>query len=153
MVLSEASLAEMRALLFELRPDSLASEGLVAALGKQVTALRTRYKLVVEAQLGEEPPLFLEGKQALYRIAQEALHNIVKHAHARTVTLRLIRQEGELLLEIGDDGKGFDPTGSFPGHFGLLSMQERAAGLGGTCSIESAAAQGTRLRLRIPIPR
>jgi signal transduction histidine kinase len=149
--LSEAGLAEMRALLFELRPESLATEGLVAALSKQVTVLRTRYKLLVEAQLGEEPALSLEGKQALYRTAQEALHNIIKHAHARTVILRLSRQEGDLLLEIGDDGKGFEPTGPFPGHFGLLSMQERAAELGGTCSIESAPAQGTRLRVCVPL--
>jgi signal transduction histidine kinase len=150
MALSEAGLAEMRALLFELRPESLATEGLVAALSKQVTVLRTRYKLLVEAQLSEEPALSLEGKQALYRIAQEALHNIVKHAHARTVTLRLARQDGELLLEIGDDGRGFDSSKPFPGHFGLLSMRERAAELGGTCSIDSAPSQGTRLRVCIP---
>jgi signal transduction histidine kinase len=150
MALSEAGLAEMRALLFELRPESLATEGLVAALSKQVTVLRTRYKLLVEAQLSEEPALSLEGKQALYRIAQEALHNIVKHAHARTVTLRLARQDGELLLEIGDDGRGFDSSEPFPGHFGLLSMRERAAELGGTCSIDSAPSQGTRLRVCIP---
>src|SRR5438876_721687 len=85
--LTEAGLAEMRALIFELRPESLATEGAIAALTKQVAILRTRYKLSVDAQLGEEPALSLERKQALYRIAQEALHNIVKHARARTVLL------------------------------------------------------------------
>src|SRR5438270_515466 len=120
----------MRALLFELRPDSLAIEGVVAALTKQAVVLRTRYQLSVDAQLGEEPILPLEGKQALYRIAQEALHNIVKHACASTVSVRLTRQDGELILEIRDDGKGFDPTSSFPGHLGLSSMKERAALLG-----------------------
>jgi hypothetical protein len=78
---------------------ALATEGLVAALSKQVAVLRTRYKLSVDAQLGEEPTLSLEGKQALYRIALGALHNIVKHACASTVTLRLARQDGELILE------------------------------------------------------
>ena len=148
--LAEVGLAEMRALIFELRPESLATEGAIAALTKQVDVLRTRYKLSVDAQLGEEPALSLERKQALYRIAQEALHNIVKHARARTVLLRLNRQDGKLILEVCDDGKGFDPTGPFPGHLGLHSIQERAAWLGGTCSIESAPAQGTCLRVRIP---
>ena len=150
--LTEAGLAEMRALIFELRPESLAFDGVIAAITKQVAVLRTRYKLSVDAQLSEEPPLSLERKQALYRIAQEALHNIVKHACASAVTLRLSSQEGELILEVCDDGKGFDPTGPFPGHLGLLSMQERAAQMGGTCSIESAPARGTYFRVCIPIP-
>jgi len=148
--LAEAGLAEMRALIFELRPESLATEGVIAALTKQVNVLRTRYKLTVDAQLGEEPDLSLEGKQALYRIAQEALHNIVKHARASTVRLRLTRQDDEFVLEVRDDGRGFDLTEPFPGHLGLHSMQERAACLGGICSLESAPAQGTYLRVCIP---
>ncbi len=148
--LAEAGLAEMRTLIFELRPESFATEGLITALAKQVVVLRTRYKLTVDAQLGEEPTLSLERKHALYRIAREALHNIVKHAHASTVLLRLDRQDDELVLEIRDDGRGFDPSGPFPGHLGLRSIQERAAHLGGTCSIESTPTQGTRLCVRIP---
>jgi signal transduction histidine kinase len=151
MALAEVSLAEMRALIFELRPESLASEGVIAAIGKQVAVLRTRYKLSVDDQLCEEPQLPLEHKQALYRITQQALHNIVKHACASMVTLRLTSQESELILEVCDDGKGFDPTGPFPGHLGLLSMKERAAQMGGTCSIESAPARGTHFRVCIPI--
>jgi len=150
--LTEAGLAEIRALIFELRPESLATEGVIVALTKQVAVLHTRYKLSVDAKLGEEPALSLEDKQALYRIAQEALHNIVKHACASTATLRLAKQDGELILEVRDDGKGFDPTEPYPGHLGLHSIQERVAQLGGTCSIESAPAQGTRLCVRIPIP-
>ncbi len=149
--LTEAGLAEMRALIFELRPESLATEGIIAALTKQVAVLRTRYKLSVDAQLGDEPYLFLEAKQALYRIAHEALHNIVKHACAKMVTLRLDSRDGKLLLEVSDDGKGFDPTASFPGHLGLNSIQERAARLGGSCIIKSAPSQGTHLYVCIPI--
>ena len=149
--LAEAGLAEMRALIFELRPESLASEGLITALTKQVAVLRTRYRLTVDAQLGEEPALSLERKHTLYRIAREALHNIVKHAHASTVLLRLERQDDELILEVRDDGRGFDPAGPFPGHLGLRSIQERAARLGGTSSLASAPAQGTRLCVRLPI--
>jgi signal transduction histidine kinase len=147
--LAEAGLAEMHALIFELRPESLESEGLVAALQKQVAVLRARYELTVEADLGDEGDLSLEWKEALYRIAQEAMHNIVKHAHASTVLLRLANEERELILEIKDDGKGFDPTRAFPGHLGLFSMQERAERLGGTLTIESTPGQGTCIQVRV----
>ncbi len=80
--LSEAGLAEMRALIFELRPESLESEGLMAALEKQAAALRARHEIPVEADLCEEPEASLDEKEAVYRIAQEALHNVVKHARA-----------------------------------------------------------------------
>ncbi|MEO8973820.1 MAG: sensor histidine kinase [Ktedonobacteraceae bacterium] len=148
--LTEAGLAEMRALIFELRPESLESEGLVAALIKQVAVLRTRYKLTVEADLGEEPVLSLERKNALYRIAQEACHNIVKHARASTVVLRLAEQENLVLLEVRDNGRGFDPTSSFPGHLGLRSMQERIAKVDGTLAIESTSDKGTCIRVQVP---
>lgn len=147
--LAEAGLAEMRALIFELRPESLETEGLVVALTKQVAALRARYKLNVEADLGEEPDLSLERKHALYRIAQEALHNIVKHARATTVILQLARQEDEVTLEVRDNGRGFNPAGPFPGHLGLHSMQERIAKVGGTITIESIPEQGTCIHAQV----
>jgi len=151
LILAEAGLAEMHALIFELRPESLETEGLVAALTKQVEALRARYKLTVEADLVDEPDLSLEKKEALYRIAQEALHNIVKHARASNVILRLARQERGVLLEVCDNGKGFDPTGPFPGHLGVRSMRERVTKIGGTLTIESAPGQGTCIRVRVPL--
>lgn len=149
--LTEAGLAEMRALIFELRPESLETEGLVAALTKQVAVLRTRYRLTVDVSLGEEPDLSLELKHTLYRIAQEALHNIVKHARAHTVALRLIQQENEICLEICDDGKGFDPEQSFPGHFGVSSMKERTLKIGGTLTLKSLPEQGTSINARLPL--
>ncbi len=148
--LAEAGLAEMRALIFELRPESLEIEGLVAALTRQVAVLRTRYKLTVDATLDNEPDLPLEMKHALYRVAQEALHNIVKHARASTVVLRLARQENEVILQVRDNGKGFDPTAFFPGHFGVRSMRERVAKIGSTLTIESAPGQGTCINVRVP---
>jgi signal transduction histidine kinase len=149
--LTEAGLVEMRALIFELRPESLETEGLVAALTKQVAVLRTRHKLTIEADLGEEPALSLESKESLYRIAQEATHNIIKHAHASFVMLRLARQANEILLEVADNGRGFDPTGTFPGHLGLRSIRERVARNGGTLTLESASGQGTYLRVQVPL--
>jgi signal transduction histidine kinase len=148
--LAEAGLAEMRALIFELRPESLETEGLVAALAKQVAVLRTRYKLMVDVALDDEPDLSIEIKHALYRIAQEALHNIVKHARASTVALRLARQEKEIILQVRDNGRGFDPTGPFPGHFGVRSIQERVTKLGGTLTIESAPGHGTCIEIHVP---
>jgi signal transduction histidine kinase len=148
--LAEAGLAEMRALIFELRPESLASEGLVAAISKQVAALQTRYRLTVEAYVDDEPDVSLDTKYALYRILQEALHNIIKHARATTVVLSLTCRDQTITLEVHDDGVGFDPTGHFPGHLGLQSMQSRARSAGGSLSIESHTGQGTRLVARMP---
>jgi signal transduction histidine kinase len=151
LTLTEAGLAEMRALIFELRPESLEREGLVAALAKQVAVLRARYKLTVEADLGEEPALSLERKHTLYRIAQEALNNIVKHARASIVTVRLAEEDHEIRFEVRDNGRGFEPAGPFPGHLGLHSMQERVTKVGGVLMIESVPGQGTRVDVRLPM--
>ncbi len=150
--LAEAGLAEMRALIFELRPESLEREGLVAALTKQVAILRARHKLIVEVDLCDEPGFTVDMKHALYRVAQEALHNIVKHARAGTVCLRLAQLSRETMLEVRDDGRGFDATRAFPGHLGLHSMHERIAKFGGTLTIESSPDKGTTIRARIPLP-
>lgn len=104
----------------------------------------------VQTNLCEEPVLPLPAKQALYRIAQEALHNTVKHAHATTVDLHLTQTDALVSLEIHDDGVGFDPRGSFPGHLGLRSMQERISDLGGTFQIESAPGQRTHVFAQLP---
>jgi PAS domain S-box-containing protein len=148
--LAEAALSEMRALIFELRPESLESEGLVSALTKQAAATQARHELVVIAELCDEPDLPLRAKQELYRIAQEAMHNIVKHAHAGQVVLRLEQIADEVALEVRDNGVGFDPTASFPGHLGLHSMRERVSNLGGTFGIESEPGAGTRVYVSIP---
>ena len=148
--LAEAALDEMRALIFELRPESLESEGLVTALSKQGAALQARHGITVLTQLCEEPDLPLKVKQELYRIAQEAMHNTVKHARARKVDLRLSQAAKAVILEVRDDGVGFDPLGSFPGHLGLHSMQERVSSLGGMLQIESAPGQGTSILAQVP---
>lgn len=148
--LTDAGLAEMRALIFELRPDSLEKEGLVAALRKQAAALSARHKLDVQTEFCEEPTLPFETKEALYRIAQEALNNTVKHARATEVALSLDSCEGQITLEVQDNGLGFDTQREYPGHLGLKTMQERVAKLGGTLEIESEPGRGTLLRASIP---
>jgi PAS domain S-box-containing protein len=148
--LAEAGLTEMRALIFELRPESLKTEGLIAALEKQAAALQARHEIPVRATLGHEPDLPLEVKEALYRIAQEALHNTFKHARASRADLRLECDAQGVTLEVSDDGVGFDPGASFPGHLGLESMRERAARVGGALEVRSAPEEGTSIRVRIP---
>ncbi len=150
LALAQAGQAEMRALIFELRPESLAIEGLVMALKKQSEAVQARYGLRVVMELGEEPLLPFPVKEALYRITQEALHNSVKHAHASTVELRLRALTPGTMLEVIDNGVGFDPERPFPGHLGLQSMHERVAHLGGTLQISSAPGRGAQIRALIP---
>lgn len=151
--LAKAGLAEMRALIFELRPEPLETEGIVAALTKQAASLRVRHDLEVETDLCPEPDLPLETKEELYRIAQEALHNIVKHARASKVYLRLTGTDTDIALEVSDNGIGFDPAAPYPGHLGLRSMRERANRLRGSVDIDGAPNEGTRIRVRIPVPR
>ncbi|OYT68936.1 MAG: histidine kinase, partial [Chloracidobacterium sp. CP2_5A] len=150
LLLAEAGLSEMRALIFELRPESLQTEGLVAALTKQSDALRARHKLDVVTRFDPEPEISLEAKEALYRIAQEAMHNVARHAHATRVELSLLNADGALTLEIRDNGKGFDPAQPYPGHLGLKSMPERAAHIGGAFHIESRPGAGTVITVTVP---
>jgi signal transduction histidine kinase len=89
-------------------------------------------------------------KEAVYRIVQEGLHNVVKHARATTVDLRLECDDTAVRFDIRDDGVGFDPSGEFPGHLGLQSMRERAARLGGQVTIESAPRTGSRIYGYVP---
>jgi signal transduction histidine kinase len=144
--LAEAGLTEMRALIFELRPESLAMEGVVAALDKQIAAARARHGLDITFESCPEPDVSLEIKEAIYRIAQEALHNIVKHAKAHHVDVSLRRAGATIELVVSDDGVGFDPSGDFAGHLGLRSMQERAANVAASLAVESAPGAGTIVR-------
>jgi PAS domain S-box-containing protein len=149
--LAEAGLTEMRALIFELRPEALDSEGLTGVLEQQAAALRIRHGLEATVTLCHEPSAPLDVKEAVFRIAQEALNNIVKHARATHLRLDLACDARELTLDVRDDGRGFDPDGSFPGHLGLRTMRERAARLGGSVRIESIPAGGTRVVARVPL--
>ncbi len=149
--LAEAALAEMRALIFELRPEALAEVGLVGALNRQLDGLELRHAVATDRQLGPEPELPFETKQVLLRVAQEALHNVAKHARAKLVTVRSDADDDRLRIEIVDDGVGFDTSRSYPGHLGLTSMHERVGALGGRLRVESAPAAGTTVRIELPL--
>jgi two-component system nitrate/nitrite sensor histidine kinase NarX len=145
--LSRGALAEMRTLLLELRPAALmeASLGdLLRQLGEAVTGRKgTPVEVVVEGEPQCPPGVHV----ALYRIAQEALNNVVKHSKASQVTLRLSCQpdHGGVVLCISDDGCGFDPTRIPTGHLGVGIMHERAKAIGATLQIESELGAGTRV--------
>ncbi|WP_350242251.1 PAS domain-containing protein [Deinococcus sonorensis] len=149
--LAEAGLAEMRALIFELRPESLEQEGLSMALTKLASALHARHALEVSLDVCGEPGVPLDSKVALLRIAQEATHNTVKHARARTVQLTLTCGPDTVVLDIQDDGAGFDVNDTGHGGLGQTSMRERARGIGGTCTVTSEAGRGTRVRVEAPV--
>jgi PAS domain S-box-containing protein len=147
---AERGLAEMRTLIFELRPEALEQEGLVGALGKQAEILRTREELTINLDLGAEPDAPLAVKEALYRIAQEAMQNVGKHAAATELRLSMRRAGDDIFLEIADNGRGFNPNTSFPGHLGLSTMRERAERMGGSLQVESRPGAGTTVRAAIP---
>jgi signal transduction histidine kinase len=149
--LAQGALAEMRALIFELHPESLEREGLIMALEKQVSAVRARHGLTVETEWPARIEAPIEVQEAAFRIVQESMNNTVKHARASTLRIEVGCAADSLKLVVSDDGVGFDPSGPFPGHLGHRSMQERTARLGGTLAIESGPGQGTRVRATLPL--
>jgi signal transduction histidine kinase len=147
--LAEGGVSEMKALLFSLRPDALEEGGLVAALAQNAHALGARHGLTVHADLHREPQLTPAAQAAAYRIAQEALHNVVKHARASQVWLSVREQGREVVVEVRDDGRGFDPLTLPGGTLGQRSMRERAQGAGGTLEVRSEPGAGTHVRLTL----
>jgi signal transduction histidine kinase len=152
--LTRGALAEMRALIFELRPGALAEEGLVAALAKQAAALSTREGLVIDVDGPDDRlPLEPEVEAQLYRLGQEALANVVKHARASSATVRIAAGDDAVSVEVTDDGRGFDPAAVGPQHFGLRSMRGRVADLGGRLEVTSGRGRGTVVRVEVPARR
>lgn len=152
--LAQGALAEMRALIFELRPGALQEEGLGGALQKNAAALSAREGLPIEVQAPERRILLEPAtEEHLYLFAQEALHNVIKHAGASHAVVRLEAAESSrLILEIEDDGTGFDPARVPAGHLGLRTMADRVEQIGGNLEIESAPHTGTMVRVTVPTP-
>ncbi len=150
------ALEELRALIFELRPPDLGQDGLGGALRKHVEVLRALHGTRIDLDADADAGLDGDGHdREVLRIAQEALHNAVRHAGAGRVAVRLAGQAGdrdlELELEVADDGAGFDPADPElrARHLGLTSMEERAERLGGRLEIVSAPGAGATVRLRV----
>jgi signal transduction histidine kinase len=146
----QEALAEMRLLLFELRPPLLQEQGLAAALRARLRAVEGRAGLATAFEGEDVPRLRPEVEQELYRVAQEALNNVLKHAHASRAAVRLDVHDGRAVLEVADDGVGFEPALRGGAGFGLSGMRERAERLAGTLTVESAPGAGTRVRVEVP---
>ena len=147
---AQESLAEMRLLIYELRPPVLQKEGLVAALQNRLYSVENRagLKSSLKSNLGERLPLDVE--EGLYRIAHEALNNVLKHAHAKNVQIGILQDQKTLTMEIADDGIGFEPeTACHEGCLGMISMQQRALVHGWHFTLDSSPGRGTRIRVEV----
>ena len=147
--------AQLRRLAHELRPTILDDLGLKPAIEFLANGIskRTRRSVVVTAAIGKRLPGAVET--AMYRIVQEALTNVIKHAQAAQAVVHLVRHRDALVCSIADNGRGFDvkarTTTKHSQGLGLIGMRERAAGLGGTLSIDSSPGRGTTLKIVGPL--
>ncbi|MBN2002069.1 MAG: PocR ligand-binding domain-containing protein [Anaerolineae bacterium] len=143
---------DMRLLIFELHPPALEEEGLVTALRLRLSAVEARAGVQAELEVADERRLPIEIEQELYRIAQEALNNIMKHAQAQHVMVRLEFTAGDVCLQVRDDGAGFDPSCvQTTGGLGLHSFEARAAKIGGSVVVDSHPGQGTTVTVHVAV--
>jgi signal transduction histidine kinase len=143
---------EMRELVDGLRPPVLDQLGLAGALRRQAALLTDQNataSLRFDVHAPEPLVLSAAAEVAAYRIAMEAMHNVVRHAAARTATVRLRWGDGALLVEVQDDGRGLPDR--YRAGVGLLSMRERALEIGGSCTVGAAPGGGTRVLARLPV--
>ncbi len=150
--LVDATIQSVRRIARQLRPEVLDALGLVAAIEWLASDLEARTGLHCSVSAPQTlPEVDGERKTALFRIAQEALTNVVRHAGASRCAVRLTQQAGELVLAVEDDGKGFDPTRASGPSLGMLGMRERAAAVGASFEVASAAGAGTTLTVRMTL--
>jgi signal transduction histidine kinase len=148
--LVRAALAEMRALLYELRPAALEAAPLGSLLDRLGDMFAGQLQGTVTVRSSGDLDLPPDAKLVLYRVTQEALSNILKHAHASEADVEVVAEDGVVSLYITDDGTGFDIRTVSPSGMGLRMMRERLEGAGGSFAIESAPGRGTAIRAVIP---
>ncbi|MBE9499306.1 GAF domain-containing sensor histidine kinase [Streptomyces sp. AA1529] len=150
--LSGEAADELRAAVVELRPAALDEDGLVATLRTQAQVLDRAHSAEVDFVCEGVRALPAAQEEALLRVAQEALHNALRHADAGRVRVSLARRGPSAVLTVTDDGKGFDPGAvrSAGRHLGLVSMRDRASGVGGTLTVRSEPGKGTAVALEVP---
>jgi signal transduction histidine kinase len=147
---TQQALKEMRLFLYELRPPDVVEKGLVDALQQRIDAVENRSGMEARLILDDFTSFPPEVSDQFYRIAQEALNNVLKHAQAENVTVYLRGQNSLMALEIVDDGQGFDlQEAEQSGGMGLKTMQERAARVNGRFDINTAPGQGTSVKVEV----
>ncbi|MGA2489893.1 MAG: GAF domain-containing sensor histidine kinase, partial [Anaerolineales bacterium] len=150
--MTREALLEMRLLVFELHPSILEKEGLVAALQARLAAVENRSGLKTEIKTEGNKQLPISIEEELYRIVQEGLNNVVKHAQAKNVRISVKYSETSVCLELWDDGTGFDLLSAREsGGMGLRGIEERAQRIGGGLAIESSPGAGTKLTITVPL--
>jgi len=142
---------ELNVLIHQMRPAALEGKGISAALTDYATDWSRRSEIPTEVHIRGEREVPLEVEQTLFRVAQEALANVARHSGAKSVEVDLIYDADRLTLRIADDGRGFDPAKDGGEGFGLRSMSERLAKLGGRVDVESAPGEGTRVVCVCPL--
>ena len=149
--LAREAVAELRSLVFQLRPAEIETEGLGAALRKHVEVLRGAHGAEISLELRGAPRLRPGVDEEVFRIAQESLQNALRHSEAQRIDVRLDEDAGGLRLVVSDDGVGFEPEEAAlrSRRLGLTSMEERARGMGGRLAIESAPGRGTTIQLEV----
>jgi signal transduction histidine kinase len=151
---ANSALKEMRTLIFELRPANLEQEGLAMVLSKHAKLIGDRHNINVRVEIKGQGRLPLHIEKALFRVAQEALNNIVKHAKATEATIVLSTQEETAYLKIKDNGVGLSEGVVKPNTLGLTSMRERVEQLGGTFQIgPNPSGQGAQVVVSVPCDR
>lgn len=149
--MAHEAMLDMRLLIFELHPRMLEKEGLVAALHARLAAVEGRTGLQTDIDVEGERRLPLSMEEELYKIAQESLNNVVKHAKAQHLGVQLHFNDRSVCLELKDDGVGFDlEMARQNGGMGLRGIEERVERLGGKFEIESSPEKGTKLTIVIP---
>ncbi len=150
--LAAAAVDELRGVVIGLRPPDLAGDGLDLALRKHVELLDRVHEPRVRYQSEAVPRLAAVREEAVYRVAQEALHNALRHARPTRVEVRLAGRNGGVVLEVTDDGQGFDVAAADAAsrRLGLASMRERARSAGGRLAVTSRPSAGTTVRLEVP---
>lgn len=153
--LAEDALAEMRSQIFELRPAEPDIHGLVGAIESHIETLPEQDTLQVEFQIEGEEHLSPIQIHLMFRITQEALDKVIKHAGTQRACVHLAFWADKVVLTVTDGGKGFDPEqrSDAGAHPGLKSIQERAASLGGQLQISTVSGQGTQIRVILPMKR
>ncbi len=144
------SLKEMRLFLHGLQPVDIEREGLEAVLHQRLAAVEGRADIKARFTYEEGIDIPIEKQVALYFIAQEALNNVMKHAKAKSVSVHLSQSRASIMLDIEDDGCGFDPLRLNVGGMGIRNMQQRARQVGGSVKIESTPGKGAKVRVNIP---
>jgi signal transduction histidine kinase len=149
-LMTKGALAEMRTLLVELRPTAVLQLSLHELLSTLADAALSRSRASVNLTIEGDCFLTDDAKIALYRIAQEALNNITKHSEATEINVALICDQKQVVVSICDNGLGFDPEATPPGHFGLAIMRERAEKIGATLLLTSRPGDGTEIAVTWP---